>query len=154
MYCNMKVCTCLSFIHDISLMNTWYIVDDHDSPRDTLLNYYYYTFKIKVFVERWKMHVSLWKFFCALTGVFFTICATFVMIRLSVFEFYAKRQIPCMTLNGLSRNSPGYSNNQRKSDVEGWKIDVSLWKWIYALPGLLGTMCVSFVKIRWLVLEF
>ena len=55
------------------------------------------------------MYVLLCKFFCALTGVFFTIYAKFVMIRSLVIEFYAKRQNSYMTLNGWSIDSPGYS---------------------------------------------
>ena len=47
-----------------------------------------YEENVKVSVDERKMHVLLWKIFCALPGVSFTVCVNIKMIRDVVFEFY------------------------------------------------------------------
>jgi len=56
--------------------------------------------------------------------------------------------------SGRSEHFMGYFwRNWRKFDVDGWEIDVSFWKLIYALPGESLMMCVSFITIWWVVLS-
>ena len=59
------------------------------------------------------MHVLLSKFFCALPGVFLTMCVNIVMIRSVVFEFYANGQSQSVShvLSALIIQIPGHLVN-------------------------------------------